>query len=185
MASVWSEERRLSLWLRIELLASEGWARIGRIPPGDVEQIKAGAVAPSPARVTELERTTNHDVAAFVQAVAEPLGEAGRWIHFGLTSSDVVDTALGLQLREAIDLILERVEALLGVVRRRAFEHEFANFAVGLLGLYGQLARGSRWARLRGEFEKLYLTSASQHAGGTTEIQKNIIALRGLGLPRR
>jgi adenylosuccinate lyase len=125
MASVWSEERRLSLWLRIELLASEGWARIGRIPPGDVEQIKAGAVAPSPARVTELERTTNHDVAAFVQAVAEPLGEAGRWIHFGLTSSDVVDTALGLQLREAIDLILERVEALLGVVRRRAFEHEF------------------------------------------------------------
>jgi 3-oxocholest-4-en-26-oyl-CoA dehydrogenase alpha subunit len=76
-------------------------------------------------------------------------------------------------------------EASVQSLRRRAFEHEFANFAVGLLGLYGQLARGSHWARLRGWCEKLYLTSASQHAGGTTEIQKNIIALRGLALPRR
>jgi adenylosuccinate lyase len=125
MASVWSEEHKLSLWLRIELLACEGWARLGRIPQGDLERIKTGAVTPSPGRVAELERITNHDVAAFVQALAEPLGEAGRWIHYGLTSSDVVDTALALQLRGAIDLILERVETLLAVVRRRAFEHEF------------------------------------------------------------
>jgi alkylation response protein AidB-like acyl-CoA dehydrogenase len=76
-------------------------------------------------------------------------------------------------------------EASVQSLRRRAFEHEFANFALSVLGLYGQLARGSRWARLRGEFEKLYLTSSSQHAGGSTQIQKNIIALRGLGLPRR
>ena len=76
-------------------------------------------------------------------------------------------------------------EASVQSLRRRAFEHEFANFGVSLLGLYGQLARGSRWARLRGWCEKLYLTSSSQHAGGTTEIQKNIIALRGLALPRR
>src|SRR5918995_1307099 len=110
MASVWSEEQKLSHWLRIELLAVEGWARLGKIPPQDLEEIKGKALAPSPQRVTEIEKVTNHDLAAFVQAVAEPLGEAGRWIHFGLTSSDVVDTALALQLRSALDLILERVE---------------------------------------------------------------------------
>jgi adenylosuccinate lyase len=125
MASVWSEEQKLALWLRVELLACEGWARLGKIPPADLEQIKSKAVVPSPQRVAEIEKTTNHDLAAFVQAVAEPLGDAGRWIHFGLTSSDVVDTALALQLRAAIDLILGRVETLLGVVRRLALEHEF------------------------------------------------------------
>ncbi len=125
MASVWSEEAKFSHWLRIELLACEGWARLGKVPPYDLEEIKAKAVVPTPQRVAEIEQVTNHDVAAFVEAVAEPVGEAGRWIHFGLTSSDVVDTALALQLRAAIDLILQRVETLLGVVRRRAFEHEF------------------------------------------------------------
>src|SRR5439155_14918205 len=77
----------------------------------------------TPERVAEIERITNHDVAAFVQAVAEPIGPAGRWIHFGLTSSDLLDTALALQLRSAADLLLKRVERLLAVVKRRAFEH--------------------------------------------------------------
>jgi adenylosuccinate lyase len=125
MASVWSEESKLSHWLQIELLACEAWTRLGTSPSEDLEAIKAKAVAPTPERVAEIEKVTSHDVAAFVQAVSEPLGDAGRWIHFGLTSSDVVDTALALQLRAATDLILERVEALLSVVRRRAFEHEF------------------------------------------------------------
>jgi len=138
MASVWSEEQKLSHWLRIELLAVEGWARLGKIPPEDLEEIKGKALAPSPRRVAEIEKVTNHDVAAFVQAVAEPLGEAGRWIHFGLTSSDVVDTALALQLRAALDLILERVETLLGVVRRRAFEHEFTLCAGRTHGVHAE-----------------------------------------------
>jgi adenylosuccinate lyase len=138
MASVWSEEQRLTHWLRIELLAVEGWARLGKIPPGEVEAIKAQAVVPSPQRVAEIEKVTDHDVAAFVQAMAEPLGEAGRWIHFGLTSSDVVDTALALQLRAALDLILERLEALLAVVRRRAFEHEFTLCAGRTHGIHAE-----------------------------------------------
>lgn len=125
MASVWSEEAKLSNWLRIELLVCEAWARLGKIPREDLEEIKAKAIVPTPERVSEIEKTTNHDVAAFVQAVSEPLGEAGRWIHFGLTSSDVVDTALALQMRAALELVFERVETLLGAVRRRAFEHEF------------------------------------------------------------
>jgi adenylosuccinate lyase len=123
MAAVWSEERKLGHWLRIEVLACEGWARLGRIPDQDVEVIRSRASAPSPEQVAEIERVTHHDVAAFVQVVAKPLGAPGRWIHFGLTSSDLLDTALALQMRDACDLILRRLERLLGVVKRRALEH--------------------------------------------------------------
>ncbi|HCO02827.1 MAG TPA: adenylosuccinate lyase, partial [Actinobacteria bacterium] len=123
MAAVWSEESKLAAWLRIEILACEAWSRLGHIPSEDMAQIKERAVAPTPERVAELEAVTHHDVAAFVQAAAEPIGEAGRWIHFGLTSSDVLDTALALQLREAGDLLLAKLEHLLAVVKRRALEH--------------------------------------------------------------
>ena len=123
MASVWSEEAKLRHWLDIEVLACEAWGRLGRIPEEDVREIRSKASAPTPERVAEIEKETNHDVAAFVQAVAQPLGPAGRWIHFGLTSSDVLDTALALQLRAAADILLGRLEALLAVVKRRALEH--------------------------------------------------------------
>src|SRR5438093_3921881 len=123
MAAVWSDETKLAHWLRIEVLACEAWARLGRIPQGDLEAIHAKAVVPSPQRVEEIERVTNHDVAAFVQAAAEPIGEAGRWVHLGLTSSDLLDTALALQMRDATDLILGSVDRLLAVVKRRALEH--------------------------------------------------------------
>jgi adenylosuccinate lyase len=123
MGAVWSEEAKLAHWLRIEVLACEGWARLGRIPDADLGEIKAKAVVPTPERVAELERITDHDVAAFVQAAAERVGPAGRWIHFGLTSSDLLDTALALQLRAAADLVLPKLEGLLAAVRRRALEH--------------------------------------------------------------
>ena len=125
MAAVWSEEAKLTHWTRIEIHACEAWARLGRIPQDDVAQIKARAAVPSADRVAEIELVTNHDVAAFVQALAEQVGPAGRWVHFGLTSSDVLDTGLALQLRDAADLILTGVEDLLAIVRRRAFEHEY------------------------------------------------------------
>src|SRR5688500_16076077 len=113
MGAVWSEEPKLAHWLRIEVLACEGWARLGRIPAADLAEIKAKAVVPTPERVAEIERVTDHDVAAFVQAAAEPIGPAGRWIHFGLTSSDLLDTALALQLRAAAELVLAKLERLL------------------------------------------------------------------------
>jgi adenylosuccinate lyase len=124
MASVWSEETKLAHWLRIEVLAVEGWARIGQIPDEDARVIVERAVAPTPDRVEEIEAVTHHDVAAFVQAAAEPIGDEGRrWLHFGLTSSDVLDTALALQLRDAADVILTRLERVLSVVVGRALEH--------------------------------------------------------------
>src|SRR5436189_169060 len=101
MARVWSDEARLAHWLEVELAALEGWAHVGAIPADAVRRIRERAEPPSPERVAEIERQTNHDVAAFVDAVAEGLGVDGRWFHYGLTSSDVVDTALALQVRAA------------------------------------------------------------------------------------
>jgi adenylosuccinate lyase len=121
MGTVWSEETKLAHWLRIEVLACEAWARLGRIPAEDLEAIRAASA--DPARVRELEETTRHDVAAFVQAAAESVGPAGRWIHFGMTSSDLLDTALALQLREAAGLLLAKLERVLSAVKRLALEH--------------------------------------------------------------
>jgi adenylosuccinate lyase len=123
MARIWSDESKLARWLYVELAALEGWADVGAIPREDVAEITARAVPPSPARVTEIERQTDHDVAAFVDAVAEQLGPAGRWLHYGLTSSDVVDTALSLQIQEAGRLVLEGIERSLSAAVERADEH--------------------------------------------------------------
>jgi adenylosuccinate lyase len=122
MAALWSDDARLRHWLEIEILAVEAWARLGVVPEADARQVRERAAFDS-ARVEELERVTKHDVAAFVQDVAESVGPAGRWVHFGLTSSDVLDTALALQLREAADLLLDDVERLLAVTKRLALEH--------------------------------------------------------------
>jgi adenylosuccinate lyase len=122
MEAVWSEEAKLAHWLRIEVLACEAWARLGTIPGEDLAQIKERSAAPDPSQVSVLERTTGHDVAAFVQLLAESVGAAGRWIHHGLTSSDLLDTALALQLREAADVLLDRLEGLLGVVKQRGLD---------------------------------------------------------------
>jgi adenylosuccinate lyase len=123
MARIWSEESKLETWLRVELAALEAWAEVGVVPEADVRAIRERAVAPSPERVAEIERVTDHDTAAFVDAVAEQLGPEGRWIHHGLTSSDVVDTALALQIQEAGRLLLEGIDAASASVVRRAEEH--------------------------------------------------------------
>src|SRR5438105_3886788 len=123
MARIWSDEGRLARWLEVELAALDGWAELGTIPAEDVTAIRATARPPTPERVAEIERTTDHDLAAFVDAVAEQLGPEGRWIHYGLTSSDVVDTALSLQIREAGKLILDGIDGAFALVAERAEEH--------------------------------------------------------------
>ena len=123
MKRIWSDESKLSRWLEVELAALEGWAEVGAVPREPVEAIRTHAVVPSPERVAEIEEQTHHDVAAFVDAVASELGEDGRWLHYGLTSSDVVDTALALQVRGAGDLIVGGIEHALEAVVRRAEEH--------------------------------------------------------------
>ncbi|HEY7016929.1 MAG TPA: adenylosuccinate lyase [Gaiellaceae bacterium] len=124
MAGVWSDENKLARWLDVELAALEAWAELGAVPADAVAEIRSNAQPPSPERVAELERETQHDVAAFVDAVASELGPAGRWIHHGLTSSDVVDTALSLQVHEAGELLLGGVDRALEAVIANARSHK-------------------------------------------------------------
>ena len=121
MGALWSEESKFQKWLEVEIAVCEVHAEMGTIPQGALEQIKSRAKF-SVERINEIEKTTNHDVIAFTTNLAENIGEAARFVHYGLTSSDVVDTANALLLRAACDLLLQKVEALLTVLKRRAFE---------------------------------------------------------------
>jgi adenylosuccinate lyase len=123
MAGVWSEERKLACWLEVELAALSAWGELGAVPADAVHAIEERAQPPSPERVAELEATLHHDTAAFVDAVAETLGPEGRWFHHGLTSSDVVDTGVALQVQEAGALLLVGIERALDAVIARAVEH--------------------------------------------------------------
>jgi adenylosuccinate lyase len=123
MARVWSDERKLAAWLDVELAAVDAWAELGVVPREAAEAIRAGAVSPTPGQVAERECDTGHDLAAFVDMVQAGLGEEGRWLHYGLTSSDVVDTALALQLADAGALVLDGLSVALTAVARRAEEH--------------------------------------------------------------
>jgi adenylosuccinate lyase len=121
MGALWSEEYRFQKWLDVELAVCEVHAEMGTIPTEAVAEIKARAKF-SVARINEIEKTTNHDVIAFTTNLAESIGEAARFVHYGLTSSDVVDTANALLLREAGDLLLAKIDAMLPVLKRRALE---------------------------------------------------------------
>jgi adenylosuccinate lyase len=122
ISAVWSDEARFGRWLEIELLAVEAWAELGKIPAEDAAACRERASFTVDA-VLEREVVTRHDVAAFVDVVAASVGEAGRWIHFGMTSSDVLDTAFALQLRDAADILLADLERLLAAVKRQALAH--------------------------------------------------------------
>jgi adenylosuccinate lyase len=121
MGALWSEESKFQKWLEVEIAVCEVHAEMGTIPREALEQIKSRAEF-SVERINEIEKITNHDVIAFTTNLAENIGEAARFVHYGLTSSDVVDTANALLLRDACDLLLEKVEALLTVLKRRALE---------------------------------------------------------------
>jgi adenylosuccinate lyase len=122
MGRIWSDQRRFETWLLVETAAAEAMAAAGIVPREAARDIRERARI-DVARIDEIERTTQHDVIAFTTAVAETVGPSARWLHFGMTSSDVIDTAQALQMREACDLILKDLEALAEAVRARAFEH--------------------------------------------------------------
>ena len=123
MARIWSDEGKLQAWVDVELAATAAWAELGVVPAEAARALQEKTRPPAPERVAELEATLHHDTAAFVDAVAEQLGDEGRWFHYGLTSSDVVDTALALQIREAGALIVEELDRALAAVVARAEQH--------------------------------------------------------------
>jgi adenylosuccinate lyase len=122
MGAIWSDRRRYDTWLEVELAAADAMAAAGIVPADAARELRAKASF-DVQRIDEIERTTHHDVIAFTTAVAERVGPAARWLHFGLTSSDVIDTAQAVQMRQACDLIVKDIATLMDAVRVRAEEH--------------------------------------------------------------
>jgi adenylosuccinate lyase len=196
MAGVWSEERKLACWLAVELAALEASGELGGVPEDAVRAIRERAQPPSPERVAELEETLHHDTAAFVDAVAETLGPEGRWFHYGLTSSDVVDTGLSLQVREAGELLREGVERARDAVVGRAVEHrdtlcigrthgvhaEPTTFGLKLAGWAFELERGRK--RLAETLEGMRVGKLSGAVGtyAATDPELERLACERLGL---
>lgn len=124
MGAIWTEENRFQAWLEVEILACEAWAELGDIPKEDVQKIRDNATF-KVDRIKEIEEETRHDVVAFTRAVSESLGEERKWVHYGLTSTDVVDTALSYILKQANEIILRDLENFIDILKEKAKEHKY------------------------------------------------------------
>ena len=124
MGAIWTEENRFKAWLEVEILACEAWAELGVIPKEDVELLRQNASFDI-ERIKEIEEETRHDVVAFTRAVSETLGEERKWVHYGLTSTDVVDTALSYILKQANDILQKDIERFIGILKEKAQEHKY------------------------------------------------------------
>ena len=142
MATLFDDEARFARWLEVELLATEAWSALGVVPAADADWARAHAPVVDGAFVAEVaarEAVTDHDVAAFVDVVQQHIGgSAGKWIHYGLTSSDVVDTALCSTLTAAADLLVDAASGLIAVLKRRAHEHRDAAMAGRTHGVHAE-----------------------------------------------
>jgi adenylosuccinate lyase len=123
MGAIWSDENKYRKWLDVELAVCEAWAGLGRIPADALRRIKEKASF-SVSRIEEIERTVKHDVIAFLEAVGERVGEDARFIHKGLTSYDIVDTALSLLIKESLEKILRDLASLRAMLREQALRHK-------------------------------------------------------------
>ncbi|MGN1400272.1 MAG: adenylosuccinate lyase [Bacillus sp. (in: firmicutes)] len=124
MGAVWTEENRFKAWLEVEILACEAWSELGHIPKEDVRLIRENASFDI-ERIKEIEEETRHDVVAFTRAVSETLGEERKWVHYGLTSTDVVDTALSYLLKQANDILQKDIERFIEILKNKAIEHKY------------------------------------------------------------
>ncbi|MBT2678576.1 adenylosuccinate lyase [Bacillus sp. ISL-35] len=124
MGAIWTEENRFKAWLEVEILACEAWAELGEIPKEDVKKLRENASFDID-RIKEIEEETRHDVVAFTRAVSETLGEERKWVHYGLTSTDVVDTALSYVLKQANEILLKDLENFVGILANKAKEHKY------------------------------------------------------------
>lgn len=136
MSGIFSPKQRYELWLQIELIVTEGWAEIGEVPRAALERLRRAQVDPD--RIARLEERVGHDVVAFLDSLAETLGDDARYLHRGLTSSDVLDTALAVELVRAADILLNDVDRLSSVVRRRAIEERDTLMAGRTHGIHAE-----------------------------------------------
>jgi adenylosuccinate lyase len=124
MGAIWTDENRYRAWLEVEILAVEAWAQLGVIPREDAKKIRERASFDG-KRIQEIEEQTRHDVVAFTRAVSETLGDERKWVHYGLTSTDVVDTALSYLLKQANDILLQDLERFIEILKEKAQEHKY------------------------------------------------------------
>jgi adenylosuccinate lyase len=155
-AALWSPENKVKAWLEVELASCEAMEEAGLVPKGTAASLRSKKLILDPARIDEIERTTKHDVIAFLTHVEEKAGLEARWLHRGMTSSDVLDTAFAILLRDAVDLLLQGCDKLLSALARRAREHvktpmigrshgifaEPITFGLALAGHHAEIARG-------------------------------------------
>src|SRR5205814_1461957 len=154
MGKIWSQQNKFQKWLDVEIAVCEVYAEMGTIPTKALTEIKAKA-AFTVERINEIEKTTDHDVIAFTTNLAENIGPASRFVHYGLTSSDVVDTANALLLREACDILLAKMDALLTVLKRRAFEFKDTPQIGRTHGIHAEpTSFGLVWALWYSEFQR-------------------------------
>ncbi|GAG11665.1 unnamed protein product, partial [marine sediment metagenome] len=123
MRNIWSDETKFAQWLRVEIAVCEAWAEMGKIPSQAMAKIRNARYDLD--RIAEFLRVTHHDMTAFLNSVAESLGDESRFIHLGLTSSDIMDTALGLQLKDAANILEKDVAELVVVLESKAVEHKY------------------------------------------------------------
>lgn len=123
MGAIWTEENRYQAWLEVEILACEAWSELGVIPKEDVQALRQNASFDI-ARILEIEKETRHDVVAFTRAVSETLGDERKWVHYGLTSTDVVDTALSYQIKQANEIIRKDIQNFIDIIAAKAKEHK-------------------------------------------------------------
>ena len=137
MKAVWDLRRKYEIWLQVELLACEALERAGKVPRGVAARVRRKARI-NPERIAAIEKVVKHDVIAFLESLAKPVGEDIRFLHTGLTSSDIVDTALAFQMVEALDIILTDLDELLAVLKQRAFEHRHTVMVGRSHGIHGE-----------------------------------------------
>jgi len=166
MSGIWTDEHRYRSWLAVEVFACEAYAKRGFIPKASLVKIKRGAAKIDIKKIPEIEKTVKHDVIAFLTALSKAVGPASRFVHMGMTSSDVLDTAFACQLKESADIILADIKALLKVLKRMALRYKGLACVVRTHGIHAEpTSFGLKFAMWHAEFERLLrrLTCAKKH----------------------
>ncbi|GGI42320.1 adenylosuccinate lyase [Mammaliicoccus stepanovicii] len=195
MANIWTEQNRFEAWLEVEILACEAWSKLGHIPEEDVKLIRKNAKV-DVDRAKEIEQETRHDVVAFTRQVSETLGEERKWVHYGLTSTDVVDTALSYVIKQANEIIEKDIERFLEVLKNKAIEHkhtlmmgrthgvhaEPTTFGIKMALWYTEMKRNlERFKRVREEIEVGKMSGAvGTFANIPPEIEEHVCKELGL-----
>ena len=169
MRGIWTEENKFNAYLEVEILAAEAWSTLGVIPAEDVKLLREKA-AFDVNRIREIEETTRHDVVAFTRAVSETLGEERKWVHYGLTSTDVVDTANGYLLKQANEILRSDLKSFLTVLRRRADEFKYTPVIGRTHGMHADVTSfGLKWAlwyeEMRRNLDRFEMAARGVEAG--------------------